>query len=254
MTENIQSLTRSLKSLFRLSLLAAITLGGTQAQDWDYGTVHGPEHWSELSRDYHLCKAGRNQSPVDIRDPISADLPVLELTYQPTLAKILNNGHTIEVDFNLLVNKLSIGNHDYLLQQIHFHTPSEHHLNGQEFPLEAHFVHRDSQGNLAVVAVLFDLGPLNPSLDSLWALLPEEPGLQKDLTSPLDPASLIPASRDYFRYSGSLTTPPCSEGVLWIVLKNHFTATDQEIAKFAHLVHGHNNRSVQPAFAREILE
>lgn len=234
-------------------LLAVASLGAW-AEDWDYGEDHGPEHWGELSGEFGLCGSGHNQSPVDISDPISAELPALEWTYHPTSAKIVNNGHTVEIDPKQAVNELVVAGRKYTLKQFHFHTPSEHHLNGREFPLEAHFVHSDSQGNLAVVAVLFDAGPANPALESLWASLPEMPGTELELTKAFDASNLMPANRDYFRYNGSLTTPPCSEGVLWIVLKEHVTANAEEIAKFAHLVHGHNNRPVQPLYARDILE
>lgn len=228
------------------------------APHWTYDETgpDGPAHWGELAADYEACRSGHRQSPVNLDGAIAADLHPLGLHYPPLAARLVNTGHTVQIEPGNASQDafFTLDGKHYVLQQIHFHTPSEHRVKGREYPLEAHFVHKDAAGNLAVIAVLFESGAPHPLLETLWPLIPERAGDARELQRPVRPADLLPRRTDYLRVNGSLTTPPCSEGVLWLVMKAHPQVSPSEVERFAHLVHGHNNRPVQPTYAREVLE
>ncbi|MCC9002163.1 MAG: carbonic anhydrase family protein, partial [Candidatus Competibacter sp.] len=140
------------------------------------------------------------------------------------------------------------------LKQFHFHVPSENLLNGQSFPMEAHLVHTDQDGNIAVVAILFSKGKANRALEKAWAQMPKKEGDKLALSAGVSPLGILPANRNYYRYNGSLTTPPCSEGVRWLVMKNPVSASKEQIEEFAHTMHHPNNRPVQAVNARPVLK
>ena len=146
---------------------------------------------------------------------------------------------------------VSIGDHRYALKQFHFHSPSENEIDGKRHPLEAHFVHADADGNLAVVAVMFEEGAENKALKQAWAHMPEKAGqvLKADATA----GDLLPDNHDYYRYNGSLTTPPCTEGVTWLVMQHPLAASAKQIKQFEHVMHHPNNRPIQQANARLIM-
>ena len=236
----------------------ALPLTAWAAPHWTYDETgaDSPAHWGELAADYEACRSGRNQSPVDLEQAIDADLHPLALHYAPMAARLVNTGHTVQIepDNNQQAEAFTLDGRRYVLQQIHFHTPSEHRIKGHEYPLEAHFVHKDPDGNLAVIAVLYEAGAPHPLLEAIWPLIPEQAGDIRELPGPVRPADLLPRWTDYLRVNGSLTTPPCSEGVLWLVMKAHPQVSPSEVERFAHLVHGHNNRPIQPTYARQVLE
>ncbi|HBG30618.1 carbonic anhydrase [Candidatus Macondimonas diazotrophica] len=237
--------------------LVALPVLTAAAPHWDYveNGPYGPSQWGALSSAYETCRSGHSQSPVDVERPVSAALHPLDWHYVPMPAQIVNTGHAMQISpAGEQDESFVLDGHRYHLQQIHFHAPSEHHIKGHAFPLEAHFVHQDEAGHLAVVAVLFDSGPSLPILESLWPAMPEEAGATLDAGRLIDPRELLPQSRGYFRLSGSLTTPPCSEGVLWLILKSHPTVASTQVARLAQLVGGHNNRPIQPRHGRDILE
>jgi carbonic anhydrase len=239
-----------------LSMALALPAWGASHWTYDATAADGPAHWGELDADYEACRSGHNQSPVDLVGPITADLRPLGLHYPATSASLVNTGHTVQIEPDKKRGDafFTLDGRRYVLQQIHFHTPSEHRVQGHAYPLEAHFVHKDAAGNLAVIAVLFESGAPHSLLEAIWPLIPERSGDARELPQPVRVADLLPRRTDYLRVNGSLTTPPCSEGVLWLVMKAHPEVSPSEVERFAHLVHGHNNRPVQPIYARDVLE
>jgi len=177
----------------------------------------------------------------------------LTFDYKATTLNIIDNGHTIQVNV-APGSTLSVGDKSYSLKQFHFHHPSEEHVNGKGFPLVAHLVHQDSEGHLAVVAILFEEGQANTLVNSLWSNIPANKGKAEDVPSvSVQALDLLPVERSYFTYPGSLTTPPCSEGVIWYVLKSHPTVSTQQIATFS-TIYPLNARPIQPRNGRSILE
>ncbi len=220
---------------------------------WEYEGPHGPAHWGTLDPAYHTCVAGTHQSPIDIRHATSADLPAISFAYHPTALKLIDNGHTIQVNY-APGSFMSVAGKKYELQQFHFHHPAEEQVSGTSYPMVAHLVHKSADGKLAVVAVLLAQGggAANDFIERLWKHLPAEQG--KEITIQdvaVDVSTLLPASRGYFTYDGSLTTPPCTEGVTWFVLKTPVQISQNEIATFARK-YPHNARPVQQLHGRVI--
>lgn len=219
---------------------------------WSYSGHEGPEHWGELSDKFSVCATGKNQSPINLSGFIEADLPAIAFSYGTSSNEILNNGHTIQVNY-AAGSKITVDGLEFELKQFHFHAPSENLIDGKSYPLEAHLVHADKDGNLAVVAVMFIEGKENKALSQAWAKIPEHADQKQALTG-VAASDLLPANRDYYRFNGSLTTPPCSEGVRWLVMKEAVTASKSQIKKFEHVMHHPNNRPVQTTNARPILK
>src|SRR4051794_36421243 len=179
---------------------------------WSYGGEHGPAKWGGMEPDFAACKLGKEQSPIDIRNAKVAKLPALDLHYTTSAAEVVNNGHTIQV--NLADGGvLNLDAVPYKVLQFHFHTPSEEKLDGKAFSMVVHMVHQNANGNLAVVAVLLKEGRANVALGPVFAKLPPTEGKKIALDTNFNPADILPVERGYFRFAGSLTTPPCSEGV-----------------------------------------
>lgn len=220
--------------------------------EFGYSGAKGPTHWGGISEHWQVCATGRNQSPVDLAGFIEAELPPLEIRYVPGGKEILNTGHAIQVNHGP-GSTLGIDGVVFTLLQFHFHAPSEHQLDGRDFPLEAHLVHQDEHGNLAVIGVLFDQGGPNTLIDQLWAGMPGGPGQRTMLGPGVTAEALLPASRDYIRYNGSLTTPPCTEGVRWLILKERMSVSRQQVERFERALGFANNRPVQPRNARPVL-
>ena len=242
-----------------ISVLAAALLSAcastapTAHPSWGYTGAGAPEHWAQLSGDYSACK-GKNQSPINLTGFLKAELEPLKPTYVAGGQEILNNGHTIQVNFTP-GSQLMVDGTAFELKQFHLHAPSENHINGKSFPMENHLVHADKDGNLTVLAIMYEEGEENAALAKFWAQSPKKGGDKAALAAPVDAASLLPAQLDYYRFNGSLTTPPCSEGVRWLVLKQPVTASKAQIAAFTSAIGGgHNNRPVQPVNARPVLQ
>ena len=236
-------------------LLLAAALPATARADkpaWGYQGKTGAQAWGDLEPGFATCKLGRFQSPIDIRDAQArpAALPPLRFGYAPAAGEIVNNGHTIQVDLRA-GGTLGLADGDYQLQQFHFHTPSEEKINGRAFPMVAHLVHQDAQGKLAVVAVLFKQGRENAALKSVFASLPGKAGDKRALPDPVNLADLLPAERGYYRFKGSLTTPPCSEDVSWQVLKQPVEISKAQLKAFRKL-YKMNARPVQPLNGRTL--
>ena len=219
---------------------------------WGYSGSSGPEHWHRLDSGFKLCGSGRRQSPIDIRNGIRVDLEPIRFNYRPVSFHIVDNGHTIEAKVSS--GSMSVAGKTYDLFNIHFHRPSEEVINGRRFDLSAHLVHKSDDGALAVVAVLMEKGPENPFVQTLWNHLPLEKNIVVGVANTLiDPASFLPVDRNYYTYMGSLTTPPCTEGVLWLVLKEPVPVSQEQIDIFTRFYPA-NARPVQPAFGRVIKE
>jgi carbonic anhydrase len=220
---------------------------------WDYEGDAGPEAWGRLHPDYALCASGRNQSPIDIGPALTAHPRPLDLHYPTAASDIVFPGHTVQINFRP-GNVLTLEDGAYTLRQIHFHAPGENRIRGEAYPLEAHFVHADDKGNLAVIAVLFRQGRENSVLKKLWQEFPAMQGAAVPLRTAVTPAQLLPADKSYYRYSGSLTTPPCSEGVRWIVLRRPLSISPAQIDAFGKFIRHSNSRPVQPMNGRLVVQ
>jgi len=228
--------------------------GGSAAEEdvhWGYSGEHGPEHWGELSETFEACSDGRYQSPIDIVDPIEANLGSIGLAYRGSTISLLNNGHTIEIEVGE-GNSLTIDGKTFVLKQFHVHSPSEHRIEGESFPLEAHFVHQNDQGELAVVGVLFRDGPRNEGLATIGGLAPTRVGESAPIAMRIVDLKIVPKESAYYRYSGSLTTPPCTEGILWLVLKTEMTISKDQVAGFVKHI-GEDARGPQPLNGRLVV-
>jgi carbonic anhydrase len=234
-------------------LLISCAIQASDKPHWGYSGEEGPQHWGELSPDYAVCATGRNQSPINLTGMIEGDLPELQVNYPNKASQIVNNGHSIQVNVQP-GDSITVDGHSYELKQFHFHSPSENTIEGESFPLETHFVHADADGNLAVIAVMYRSGAANAELEKAWAQMPVHAGDEAKLEHGVAPGVLLPANHDYYRFNGSLTTPPCSEGVAWYVIKQIDTASDEQIEKFAHTMHHDNNRPLQPVNARVVIQ
>lgn len=241
------------RQLLPLALLVALLPAHAgEHRHWSYSGKDGPAHWAELDPEFASCAVGKSQSPVELKDVPGSHLGAIVFDYRIAGTEVWNNGHTIQIGFQP-GNAITVGSKVYALQQVHFHAPSEHRINGKTFAMEAHFVHADPDGNKAVVGVMFAEGKANPALEAAWAAMPQQSDGKASLEPrSLAPAELLPATREYFRYSGSLTTPPCSEGVTWLVLKTPLTASKPQIERLAHTLHHANNRPLQPLNARAV--
>lgn len=259
----------------RALLMAILLLGETPAlaaepQDgapdhaaphWGYGSEDGPAQWGALSPDWSLCASGQLQSPVELGGAMPAGAVTLSFGYKPASLRIahhehavdvLDNGHTIQVSYDE-GSTLEIDGSSFELVQYHFHAPSEHTVRGRHFPMEMHLVHRSSRGNLAVVGVLTESGAHNDAFDPVWKNLPAEPGERAHLEHvQVDVDDLLPRDRRTYRYPGSLTTPPCTEGVRWLVFAEPIQLSGAQIDAFRAIVRD-NNRPIQPLKGRDVL-
>ncbi|WLI76758.1 carbonic anhydrase family protein [Kosakonia sp. H02] len=221
---------------------------------WSYEGKASPEHWGELSSEFKTCQTGKNQSPVDIDKTVTAHLTPFENHYRESPTVLLNNGHTIQASFLNNINTLVLDDNTSNLQQFHFHAPSENTIHGKHYPLEMHLVHTSADGDITVIAVMFETGAANRELGALWQQLPTKVDTSVPINHRIDLAALLPAEKSYWRFSGSLTTPPCSEGVTWLVMKHPLTISSQQLAQFKSAMHHDNNRPLQPLYGRLVVE
>lgn len=234
-------------------LLGLIASTGAMAQaHWGYSGENGPEHWAQVTPEFGAC-AGKNQSPVNLQGFIDAKLAPIPFNYKSEGREIVNTGHSVQINYTP-GSTITVDGIAFELKQLHFHAPSENMIEGKSYPLEAHLVHASAKGELTVVALMFKEGASNPALEEAWKQLPAESGDKAVLNTPFRAERLLPKKHEYFRFNGSLTTPPCTEGVRWIVMRQPLTASKQQIEAFKALMEHPNNRPVQPINAREILE
>ena len=223
-----------------------------ESPHWAYGGDGGPAAWGKLKAEFAKCASGTRQSPIDIRGGIAVDLDPVQFDYKPSAFSVLDNGHTVQVNLPP-GNAIQVQGRRYELVQFHFHRPSEERINGRQFDMVAHLVHKSLDGRLAVVAVLLDRGSAHGAVQQVWNNLPLEKGEENAAQAPLDLNQLLPQDRRYYTYMGSLTTPPCSEGVLWLVLQQPVPISPQQIDIFARL-YPMNARPVQQAAGRLIKQ
>ncbi|WP_255718726.1 MULTISPECIES: carbonic anhydrase [unclassified Rubrivivax] len=219
---------------------------------WNYTGEGGPARWGALRPEFGLCARGQRQSPIDIRGGIAVDLEEIVFDYRPAGFAVLDNGHTVQVNVGP-GNVIAVGGRRYELQQFHFHRPSEERIDGRQSEMVAHLVHRDPEGRLAVVAVLLQRGEEQPVVQSVWNNLPLEKHDEARASGAIDLGQLLPADRGYYTYMGSLTTPPCTEGVLWIVMRQPVAVSQEQIDIFAR-IYPMNARPVQPSSGRLIKQ
>ncbi len=232
-------------------LFAHAAIAASPAPHWEYRGPHGAAHWADIDPKFETCAKGQVQSPIDIRDPQAASLPSLEFSYGRVHPSIVNNGHTVQVNVPP-GQTLRVGDHSYELVQFHFHTPSEEHVAGKASAMVAHFVHRDAEGRFAVVAALIEPGKPNTGFETVLSHLPRQAGETLTVEGlELDLAALLPAQRRYYDYEGSLTTPPCSEQVHWMVLTQPVHVSREAIHQFRQLYPA-NARPVQPLNGRVV--
>jgi len=233
--------------------MPVLVLAASSGPHWGYEGHEGPAHWGTMHKDYASCGLGHKQSPINITETIKEKLPAIEFNYQPSALKIVNNGHTVQVNY-ADGSSIKIGKDSYRLLQFHVHTPSEEQVKGRNYDMVVHFVHKNDAGQLAVVGVLFEKGKDNVALAPVVARLPKTAGPEQAVAGvSIDAAKLLPATRGYYTFEGSLTTPPCSEGVRWMVLKTPVQASAAQLDAIKAIVH-HNARPVQALHGRVVKE
>ena len=222
---------------------------------WSYEGENGPQAWGKLKGEFSICATGKRQSPINIEesDTLQGPAEPLQFNYQTSGASVVNNGHTIQVDLSG-ENSLTVRNSSYKLLQFHFHTPSEERINHQSFAMVAHLVHKNAEGQLAVVAVLLDPGVANTLINKVWTHMPLDSNDRVRMPGGvIDMNELLPKDQRYYQFMGSLTTPPCTEGVLWLVLKQPSTLSPAQIKLFSQLF-PNNARPVQPLNGRAVRD
>ena len=245
--------------LLPIALLITTSVFAQTAPQWSYSQPEGPNQWGSLPG-YSTCQAGAEQSPLDIESGMNAgilnvsvdsSLESLMPRWNSSAFNIVNNGHTVQVNYDA-GSSIDFEGNNFNLKQFHFHSPSEHILNGRQYPLETHFVHQAAGGNLLVIGIFFKPGAFNAELEKVWKSAPakEQSVSVKGVT--IDVNAFLPTDMNYYNYRGSLTTPPCSEGVNWIVLKNPIEASAEQLQFLQKHMGGPNNRPIQPQDGRMI--
>ena len=239
----------------RLRLCATLMIGllcsGAAASDWGYDGPLGPDHWSALSSDYAICAHGTFQSPINIVPDITADMAEIVFDYGSLPVEVTNNGHTL-VTKGGPHDRVRIEDTDWRLLQFHFHTPGEHLIAGQDFAMELHFVHQAADGRFAVIGVMIAEGPANPAIAALWDAAPYDHGVTNGGPAVIALRDLLPVDRRYMRFVGSLTTPPCTEGIAWHMMMTPITASADQIAAFRS-VFPNETRPIQPRNGRLVV-
>jgi carbonic anhydrase len=231
---------------------AAEHAGTAHAPHWAYQGEGGPQAWGQLKPEFATCASGKRQSPIDIREGLKLQLEPVQFSYGATTLNVVDNGHTVQVNVGE-GNSIEVSGRRYDLVQFHFHRPSEERIDGRQFDMVAHLVHKDIDGRLAVVAVLLSRGAAQPLIQTVWNNLPLEKGEPQAVRTPVDLNALLPVERQYYTYMGSLTTPPCTEGVLWMVMKTPVQVSAEQIGIFSRL-YPMNARPIQAASGRLIKE
>ncbi len=231
---------------------AGTNAGQAGGAHWGYAGAGGPSQWGDLKSEYATCKTGRMQSPIDVRGALVVGASKISFNYKLSELALRNNGHTVQVDY-ANGSTMAVGGKSYKLLQFHFHTPSEHLVDGKRYPLEMHLVHKGDDGTLAVAGVMIEPGAANIALQEIWGHLPRKAGEKKKVAGvAINARDLLPDTDSYRHYKGSLTTPPCSEGVRWFVLDRPIEASAGQIATIAGIM-GANARPSQPLNERLVI-
>lgn len=225
----------------------------TATVHWTYEGEEGPENWGELSGSFASCASGQEQSPIDVAQPAGQDLANPTFSYQTSPIKIEHNGHTVQLHY-AKGSFMEINGERYELKQFHYHAPSEHSLNNELFPAEFHLVHQNTAGQYAVVGILLREGAENPAYQPFIAHLPAEKSAATTVDGQINALELLPTTHTTFRYPGSLTTPPCTEGVSWFLMTTPIELSLDQLTALESLFEEGNNRPVQPIFNRAVSE
>ncbi|HHB91709.1 MAG TPA: carbonic anhydrase family protein [Thioploca sp.] len=243
------------KTIATLTLTFAalqVSAGSGHDSHWSYTDNTGPTHWGSLSTEYITCDSGQQQSPIDITNSIKTDLPKLQFNYQQFPLTIINNGHTIAIKTKNVAGSLTVGDQSYKIIGFHSHSPSEGAINGKHADMVMHLVHKSDAGKIAVVAVYFNKGEANPLITTLWDMIPKKINeVEHHSDIQIDITKMLPADTNYYTYDGSFTTPPCTEGVKWIVLKQAMTISTAQLEQYKKL-YSNNVRPLQPLNGRKI--
>jgi carbonic anhydrase len=222
---------------------------------WAYEGENGPQAWGKLKPEFNLCAIGKRQSPIAIKDDATLQGPAepIQFRYTPSTGTVVNNGHTIQANLEG-DNSITVRNSSYKLLQFHFHTPSEEMINTKRYAMVAHLVHKNEAGQLAVVAVLLEVGEPNPLIDTVWTYMPLDTNDQVRMPAGvIDMNEILPADQRYYQFFGSLTTPPCTEGVLWMVMKQPLRISPEQFRLFSQQF-PFNARPVQAVNGRPVRE
>ncbi len=233
-----------------IAMAFQISMASGSGAHWGYKGQEGPSNWGNLSHNYALCGNGQEQSPINVANTEGRALNNIQFHYNATPVNIVNNGHTIQVNY-APGSYITIGSRKFNLLQFHFHSPSENTVKGRAFPMEMHLVHKADDGQLAVVAVLFTLGSANPFIQSVWNNMPARANTSNKTNATVNASNLLPTDQGYFHFTGSLTTPPCSEGVVWNLLQSPLEISQAQVSKFFSVI-GENARPVQPLNDRTV--
>jgi carbonic anhydrase len=242
-------------------LALLLTPAGLRAQwktPWSYEGATGAAHWGDLDPAYAACKTGKEQSPIDIRNAGKADLSALKFEYIGSPLKyLIDNGYTIRVNYHDAPGSgsfLIAGGKRYHLTQFHFHRPSEEYIHGKPYDMVVHLMHESSDGKVTGVAVLLKTGGANATIRKIWDHMPMTKGNEEEIAGvEIDPAGLLPRDLGYYTYMGSVTAPPCTEGVTWFVLKTPVDISAEQISAFAKL-YPHDVRPLQPLNGRVVKQ
>ena len=239
-------------------LLFCVTSNGFSSESihWGYDADVSPNKWGDLSEGFKLCKTGKNQTPINISETYhSSTEHKVDIQYVIAPSSIVFNGHTVQINNNSVNNYIIIDNRKFILKQFHFHTPSENQIKGESYPLELHFVNTTSNGEIVVLAVMFKFGKENSEWEKFWKDLSSTENKTNMLSKKINLEKLLPENREYYRFSGSLTTPPCSEGVIWIVLKKQLTISNKQLDDLKKILgNKYNNRPIQQTNGRVVIE
>jgi carbonic anhydrase len=222
---------------------------------WAYEGENGPQAWGKLKPEFNLCAIGKRQSPISIKEEATLQGPAepIQFHYAPSTGNVVNNGHTIQVNV-AGDNSITVRNSSYKLLQFHFHTLSEEVVNNKRAAMVAHLVHKNEEGQLAVVAVLLERGEPNALINTVWTYMPLDTNDQVRMPAgAIDMNEILPADQRYYQYFGSLTTPPCTEGVLWLVLKQPLRISPEQFKLFSQQF-PFNARPVQPVNGRPVRD
>ncbi|MGB0720475.1 MAG: carbonic anhydrase, partial [Bdellovibrionales bacterium] len=215
---------------------------------WDYTNLGGAAGWGHVDEAFGVCDTGAAQSPINIDKFMQTDLAPLALAYQDAPLVVGNNGHSVQADY-AAGSTLTLDGKAYTLKQLHFHTPSEHYIDGAPYPMEVHLVHAADDGALAVIGVMIKVGAHNPVIEGIWQNVPPAGDVKTVEGVAYNAADLLPGDKSYYSYEGSLTTPPCSEGVTWFVMKSPIELSMEQLKAFQS-VFPVNARPIQPLGGR----
>ncbi len=238
--------------IFTLVILPVLLNFSIKAQEWSYSGENGPANWASIAAEYQNCSNGERQSPINIVPNLNGNLQPLVIRYQDNGAEVSNNGNSVHISFEPR-SELAIGINRYQLSQVNLHTPSEHQITGQGYGMEAQLIHTDSEGKILILAILYEVGNENKQLNNALSVLPQA-SQANTLISALNSETFLPENLDYFRYVGSLTTPPCLESLTWIILKTPAEISQEQVDSLRNVITNENNRPVQPINGRVVVE